>query len=719
MAYDVNDIDSSKSSYLEDTKDEGEDAVSINALSGYVEQQYKRAEDARYTDENSWIKAYKNYRGVYNSDVQFLETEKSRIFVKVTKTKVLAAYSQIVDVLLANNEFPLTINPTTLPEGVAESVHFDPNAPEDMDMGEAPVDLVGYEGDGSPLPPGATLESLLEDKLGPLEDVLEGIPVKDGPGLTQSAITYHPAMVAAKMMEKQIKDQLEESKASTHLRHSAFECSLFGTGVVKGPFASTKEYPNWDDEGVYTPVKKTVPEVSYVSVWNLYPDPSASTVDDCDYIVERHKLTRSQLRALKNRPFFREQAIEDALDAGENYSIKWWESDLLETENDVNAFDYSNNRYEALEFWGVLDRKIAEESGIELPDEYEDEDELHVNVWVCNNEVLRFVLNPFLPRRLPYASVPYEVNPYSFWGIGVGENMDDTQTLMNGFMRLAVDNAVLSGNLLIEVDETNLVPGQDLTVYPGKVFRRQGGAPGQAIFGTKFPNVAAENMQLFDKARILADESTGIPSFSHGQTGVTGVGRTAAGISMLLGAAAGSIKTVVKNFDDYLLQPLGEAMFAFNMQFNFNEDIKGDLEVKARGLDSLMQNEVRSQRLLSFLQITSNPVLAPFAKFPFIIREIAKSMSLDPNKVTNTPEEMLRQAYLMQQMQPQQPPEGGPLSPQDMTGGGGANIGVGAAPVPGEQRFTGQPPAPPPPPPQGAPMAPEPTNPGMPPGMLQ
>jgi hypothetical protein len=56
--------------------------------------------------------------------------------------------------------------------------------------------------------------------------------------------------------------------------------------------------------------------------------------------------------------------------------------------------------------------------------------------------------------------------------------MDDTQTLMNGFMRLAVDNAVLSGNLLIEVDESNLTPGQDLTVYPGKVFRRQGWCTG-------------------------------------------------------------------------------------------------------------------------------------------------------------------------------------------------------------------------------------------------
>tara|TARA_R110000787_G_scaffold89750_2_gene189811 strand:- start:4616 stop:6793 length:2178 start_codon:yes stop_codon:yes gene_type:complete len=725
MAQDAHGIDSNESSYMDDSEGGSADSTT-NALADYVNQQYSRAEDARYADENSWIKAYKNYRGTYSADVQFLETEKSRVFVKVTKTKVLAAYSQIVDVLLANNEFPLTINPTALPEGVAESVHFDPAMPEDADIPEAPLDLVGYEGDGRILPPGSTMDSLLAERLGPLGEMLEDIPVTEGPGITQTSITYHPAMIAAKMMEKQIKDQLEESKGATHLRHSAFECSLFGTGVVKGPFATTKEYAKWDEEGNYTPVKKTVPEISYVSVWNLYPDPNASTVDDCDYVIERHKLTRSQLRALKNRPFFRESAIEEALDLGENYDVKWWESDLLETANGGNANDYGGNRFEALEFWGVMDREIAEESGIEIPSEYEDEDELHVNVWVCNGEVLRFVLNPFLPRRLPFAAVPYEVNPYSFWGIGVGENMDDTQTLMNGFMRLAVDNAVLSGNLLIEVDETNLVPGQDLTVYPGKVFRRQGGAPGQAIFGTKFPNVSAENMQLFDKARVLADESTGIPSFSHGQTGVSGVGRTAAGISMLMGAAAGSIKTVVKNFDDYLLQPLGEAMFAFNMQFNFNENIKGDLEIRARGLDSLMQNEVRSQRLLSFLQITSNPILAPYAKFPFIIREIAKSMSLDPNKVTNTPEEMIRQAYLMQQMAPESP-AGGVPSPGDLTGAGGGNIGVGGVPLPGEAQFTGEgqppvgapPPAPPPQPTQQQQQQQAPMNAGLPPGMLQ
>ena len=301
-----------------------------------------------------------------------------------------------------------------------------------------------------------------------------------------------------------------------------------------------------------------------------------------------------------------------------------------------------------------------------------------------------------MPIRIPYFAAPYELNPYSFFGVGVAENMDDTQTLMNGFMRMAVDNAVLSGNLLIEVDETNLVPGQDLSVYPGKIFRRQGGAPGQAIFGTKFPNVSQENLQLFDKARQLADESTSIPSFSHGQTGVTGVGRTASGISMLMNAASGSVKTVIKNVDDYLLKPLGEGLFRFNMQFDFDPKIRGDLEVKARGTESLMANEVRSQRLMSFLQVASSPVLAPFAKFQYVITEIAKALDLDPNKVTNNMDEAAVQAELMKQFQgppqqqgQQQPQQG--ANPLDPTGAGGSTIGTGQAPVPGEQGFTGVP----------------------------
>jgi hypothetical protein len=144
---------------------------------------------------------------------------------------------------------------------------------------------------------------------------------------------------------------------------------------------------------------------------------------------------------------------------------------------------------------------------------------------------------------------------------------------------------------------------------------------------------------------------------------------------------------------------MGKAFFAFNMQFDFDPDIKGDLEVNASGTESLMANEVRSQRLMQFLQVTQNPTLAPFAKMDYIIREIAKSMELDPDKVTNSMADAAIQAEIlkgfMAQQQPQAgqavpPPEGqGPQGVQDMTGGGGSQIGVGTPPAPGEQGFTG------------------------------
>ena len=688
-------MDDVESSHIEDRNDEEDyNDPTVGNIVGFVEQKFSTADTARYSDEQRWIKAYRNYRGIYGPDVQFTSTEKSKIFVKVTKTKVLAAYGQITDVLFGGNKFPITIDPTTLPEGVSESVHFDSNPQVDQMSKQAGDDEL------QKLMPGETLVDFkervggMQGKLSPVEDKL-----KEGPGTTPTAITSHPAMVAAKKMEKKIHDQLEESNANKQLRTAAFECALFGTGIMKGPFALDKEYPNWDENGDYNPTIKTVPQTSSVSIWNLYPDPDASNMEEASYVIERHKMSRSQLRALKRRPFFRDNAVNAAIDLGESYTKEWWEQVMEDAGQETKS-----ERYQVLEFWGYVDTSMLEDHDIDIPKELKDAEEVSVNIWICNGQVLRLVMNPFTPSYLPYYAVPFEVNPYSFFGVGIAENMDDTQTLMNGFMRMSVDNAALSGNLLIEIDETNLVPGQDLSVYPGKVFRRQGGAPGQSIFGTKFPNVSNENMQMFDKARQLSDESTGLASFSHGQTGVSGVGRTASGISMLMSAANGSIRTVVKNVDDYLLGPLGKAFFSFNMQFDFDPEIKGDLEVKAQGTESLMANEVRSQRLMQFLGVVSNPALAPFAKMDYIVREIAKSMDLDPDKVANSLGDAAVQAEILKKFQEANPPpapppgapapQGGPqgapagVQVQDTTGSGGGQIGTGTAPTPGEQGFS-------------------------------
>ena len=314
------------------------------------------------------------------------------------------------------------------------------------------------------LRPGETIPDLMErlggmaDDLAPVADIME-----EGEGRTATEVTVHPAMVAAKKMEKKIHDQLEESGASKKLRTAAFECALFGTGVMKGPFAVDKEYPNWDDEGNYKPRVKTMPQCDAVSVWNFYPDPDANSMDEAEYVVERHKMSKSQLRALKKRPFFRKNAVDMAMGYGQSYTKEWWEQAMED-----DAQQTATERYEVLEFWGYVDTEVLEDHDVDIPSELKDVDQLNCNIWICNGQVIRLVMNPFNPQVIPYYAVPYEVNPYSFFGVGLAENMDDTQSLMNGFMRMAVDNAALSGNLLIEVDENNLTPGQRPRYIPWK-----------------------------------------------------------------------------------------------------------------------------------------------------------------------------------------------------------------------------------------------------------
>jgi len=275
-------------------------------------------------------------------------------------------------------------------------------------------------------------------------------------------------------------------------------------------------------------------------------------------------------------------------------------------------------------------------------------------------------------------------------------------------MRMAIDNLSLAGNMVFDIDETQLVPGQNMDVYPGKIFRRQSGVSGTAVNGLKFPNTAPENLQMYQTARQLADEETGIPSIVHGQTGVTGTGRTAAGLSMLLGSAGLSVKTVIKNIDDFLLKPLGESFFQWNMQFNDdNAEIVGDLEIKPKGVASVMQKEVRTQRLTTLLQTIANPMLAPFIKIPNLIKELALSQDIDPDQLVNDPNEAAVFADILRglnerasgtQVNPdsQQSPSMGTntgvppgANPMDESGVGGGTIGVGNAPVAGETGFTG------------------------------
>jgi len=717
-------IDNADNIYFDNVEGEEGKTLSLsedlrNKFVALLQDRYVSAEDARSLDEQRWITGYHNYRGMYPKNVRFRESEKSRVFVKVTKTKVLAAFGQLVDVIFGANKFPIGIAETKVPEGISEHAHLDTTNPvpgiettaaegiEEVEEEENPFD-VGYEGDGKALRAGATFEKGKFDEI-EKEAEDEGL-LRPGLLPTPQAMEISPAQKAARRMEKLIHDQIEESNGSSEIRNALFESALFGTGIVKGPFNFNKTLNRWDEneegEREYRPVDVRVPRIEFVSIWDFFPDPNATNISECEYIFHRHKLNRSQVRALSRMPYFNKDAIRTCLSMGPNYVQKDYEHEL---KDDQRGQEYGSGQFEVLEYWGIMDAEYAREVGMELSDDIDDLAEVQINAWICNGMLLRSVVNPFTPHRLPYHSFSYEKNPYSFFGIGVAENMDDSQKIMNGHARMAIDNLALSGSLVFDVDESALVGGQSMEVYPGKVFRRQAGMPGQAIHGVKFPNTSNENMMMFDRFRQLADEQTGIPSYSHGQTGVQSMTRTASGMSMLLGAASLNIKTVIKNLDDFLLKPLGESYFQWNMQFLEDKlGAIGDLEVKATGTNSLMQKEVRSQRLTTFLQTVQNPAVAPFVKINKLISELAYSLDLDPDELLNDPDEAAIMAHIIgmqnagqntgQEAGPagQQPAGmgaagGAPGGPQEpgVTGTGGGNIGTGNVPQPGEGEFSG------------------------------
>ena len=90
---------------LDDTEESSIEDYKTSNIIPFIMEKFHRAEDYRQQDEERWLRAYRNYRGIYSPDVQFTEAEKSRVFIKITKTKTLAAYGQIIDVLFAGQNF--------------------------------------------------------------------------------------------------------------------------------------------------------------------------------------------------------------------------------------------------------------------------------------------------------------------------------------------------------------------------------------------------------------------------------------------------------------------------------------------------------------------------------------------------------------------------------------------------------------------------------------
>ena len=230
--------------------------------------------------------------------------------------------------------------------------------------------------------------------------------------------------------------------------------------------------------------------------------------------------------------------------------------------------------------------------------------------------------------------------------------MKDIQDLINSSFRAMLDNAAISAGPQVEVNLDLLSEDEDpRDFYPFKVWLRTGegaDASNPAIRQLQIQTNSAEYLNMIELFRTYGDEITSIPRTLWGEPTGTNT-RTSGGLSMLMGNANITIKDQVKNFDDGITKPFITALYYWNMQFNSDEDVKGDYAVVARGSSSLIAKEVRSQTLIQFAQMTANQMDVGTVKRPALIRAIAESLDLDNDNLVYTDKEIEVQQQQQQQ----------------------------------------------------------------------
>jgi hypothetical protein len=276
--------------------------------------------------------------------------------------KVVAAYSRITDMIFQPGQRFGEIKPTPIPdtEDLA-TAHL--KAAEEIQQlvmeGQIDSEMVD-------------IEELVEARA----DELRSEAVKD-------------AEKRADRMNKVIDDQFAECGAERKLKLSIAEMVVLGDGCIKGATINVKGERKWQQgqEGwalAYS--EKVYPDVQFRSVFNIYPDPFATDIDDMHGLFDRHVMTRSDFKKLSSFDGFDGDKIETIMVSSPqgNFTELHHETSRREISGMSNGTNTSQ-RYEVLEYWGMVSGSDLIAAGVEVDDEVND---YQANVWICAGQVI-------------------------------------------------------------------------------------------------------------------------------------------------------------------------------------------------------------------------------------------------------------------------------------------------------------------------------------------
>ena len=644
----------------------------VQALNGYIRKQWMSSMMAKQmTSEIKMLKSVRARRGEYDPDklAQLREQGSSTIYMMITSNKCRAASSWLRDTLVtASDDKPWTITPTALPD-------LPPNEVEGI-MAQAQAEVEALYMNGTPPTDQQVRERLLEMKdmaLSHLKDL---------------------AKRTAERMEVKMEDQLQEGNWSKAFSEFLDDITTFPSAFIKGPIIRKRPKLKWipSPDGQYTldQTEELVMEWERVDPFNIYPSADASDVNQGD-LIERHKLSRADLQAMIGVEGYSEGAIRAVLETYGKGGLRDWiyvdmNKAAAEGKSTMGVQQNPSKLIDALQFWGSVQGQLLLDWGMSSDDVPDPLAEYPVEAWIIADWVIKAVINPDPLGRRPYYKASYEEVPGAYWGNSVADLCRDAQDVCNATARALVNNMSIASGPQVVYNIDRLPQGENITqMYPWKVWQvtsdpLAGSAPPMQFFQ---PNsLSAELMAVFEKFSVLADEYTGIPRYMTGDSPAGGAGRTASGMSMLMSNAGKAIKQVVANIDGNVISPVIERLYYYNMRYGTDPDLKGDINIVARGAVSLIVKEQAQVRQNQFLQIA---LTSPFAQqiigvegVAELLRQGAKTLDMNPDRIV-PPVEIIKQrmaqaqaAQLAQQQQLAQ------ATGQVEAGGSPPNPGQGA-----------------------------------------
>lgn len=624
----------------------------IQGLAAHLRSLWEPARQAKDVQKNKMLRALRQRNGEYEADVlaEIAEQGGSKVFMMLSETKCRGAESWLRDVLLDEGMIPFSCDPTPvqdLPPEVQDRVHKN-----FADKVLQTIEQTGFAPDS---------EEMEDLKSASETDIREEL--------------MDEAQEAADNMKTLISDQFFEGGMIQGFNDFISDLATYPNAFLKGPVVRRQRRLTWgkDAEGRTKPVvtEELVPTYERCDPFHIYPEPGISRLED-GYLFEHHRLSRPELSALIGCPGYDSDAIRQVLDNMPNNNMaSWlWSAEMQKSELEQKHLSWMRPTrvVDALEFTGKIDGKSLREWGMsidEIPDEAVEYD---VNVWLVDRWVIKATLNYDPLGRKPYYTTSFIKRPGALWGSSLPEVIEDVQQLCNAAARALANNMGLASGPLVEVNIDRLPDDEEITTLkPWQIYQTLNdplGSGQPAVHFNQPDDRSQPLMTVYTHFCKLADDQSGIPAYVYGDMNVTGAGRTASGLSMLMGSAGKGIRQVVMHIDMDVIEPAVVAQFNYNMRYVDDETLKGDIRCRAKGAIVLANREQLNVRRVEFLQATANPIDQEIVGKPgraAVLREVAKGLSMPVDEIVPSKEKMAVQekmeAVLQQQQMAQPQPD--------------------------------------------------------------